>query len=309
MLSRKASEHAGSSYDHKKPLTVRAQSSLEDSGKPSISLEFLDLPEDKYDTSSDDDGSFKKRALQKRKASPCSGTEDNSWLRKPRHFGKSFTNLEASPTFRPSSEHKASPQAVPRKRSRISPTPTPDPGPVQCQDTPNSASKTHDRKPYNAFARLFPRQTARISCRHDGKILPFPLASEMIDSLSLLRQARDDLLYYQKVAKTRITQLEEHEEKRKSVRNLWDLVDVAKGQSATVTSSQSVQTQSRHHGKVIPFPLPPDTFDSLTDLRQAYDDIAYHVEVVRERIVELEELEERKLCTSNPWNLIHVTEE
>ncbi|CEL08827.1 hypothetical protein ASPCAL11972 [Aspergillus calidoustus] len=84
---------------------------------------------------------------------------------------------------------------------------------------------------------------------------------------------------------------------------LEDGDDTSLGTKRTKFKAEGSRTPSRHDGKVIPFPLDPGTIGNLPLLKQAAEDLAAHLAVVKARINQLDE-EKRKKTTRNPWDLV-----
>jgi glucosamine 6-phosphate synthetase-like amidotransferase/phosphosugar isomerase protein len=76
------------------------------------------------------------------------------------------------------------------------------------------------------------------------------------------------------------------------------------GTKRTNFVAKASKTPSRHDGKVIPFPLDPATIGNLPLLKQAAQDLAAHLGVVKARINQLEEEKRREKSTRNPWDLV-----
>ncbi|KAL3444934.1 hypothetical protein BJX65DRAFT_310306 [Aspergillus insuetus] len=85
---------------------------------------------------------------------------------------------------------------------------------------------------------------------------------------------------------------------------LEDGDDTSLGTKRTIFEAKGPKTPSRHDGKVIPFPLDPATIGNLPLLKQATQDLAAHLGVVKARINQLEEEERRGKSTRNPWDLV-----
>ncbi|KAF4219658.1 hypothetical protein CNMCM5878_002717 [Aspergillus fumigatiaffinis] len=66
------------------------------------------------------------------------------------------------------------------------------------------------------------------------------------------------------------------------------------------SDSQTPAPRSRLDGKVVPFPLGPETINDLPLLKQAIKDIAAHLNILHRRVQQLEE----KRQSINPWELV-----
>ncbi|KAF4155447.1 hypothetical protein CNMCM6936_009025 [Aspergillus lentulus] len=66
------------------------------------------------------------------------------------------------------------------------------------------------------------------------------------------------------------------------------------------SDSQTPAPRSRLDGKVVPFPLGPDTINDLPLLKQAIKDIVAHLNILHRRVQQLEE----KRQSINPWELV-----
>ncbi|KAI9375654.1 hypothetical protein BJX61DRAFT_539667 [Aspergillus egyptiacus] len=82
---------------------------------------------------------------------------------------------------------------------------------------------------------------------------------------------------------------------------------------ATSVSARSNPEASKEHSSksassrgetVVKFPLPPDAFDDLPFLKRAFRDMVSHCDKVAKRIKRLEEEEQKKNQTINPWDLL-----
>ncbi|KAH1353137.1 hypothetical protein KXV51_006515 [Aspergillus fumigatus] len=92
--------------------------------------------------------------------------------------------------------------------------------------------------------------------------------------------------------------------------------EVQKGEEQAVTVQEDIQTiiqeqvkesdrqipapRSRLDGKVVPFPLGPETINNLPLLKQAIKDIVAHLNILHRRVQQLEE----KYESINPWELV-----
>ncbi|GFF33068.1 hypothetical protein IFM46972_03763 [Aspergillus udagawae] len=66
------------------------------------------------------------------------------------------------------------------------------------------------------------------------------------------------------------------------------------------SDSQTPAPRSRLDGKVVPFPLGPETINDLPLLKQAIKDIVAHLNILHRRVQQLEE----KRQSINPWELV-----
>ncbi|KAF7170060.1 hypothetical protein CNMCM5623_002628 [Aspergillus felis] len=66
------------------------------------------------------------------------------------------------------------------------------------------------------------------------------------------------------------------------------------------SDSQTPAPRSRLDGKVVPFPLGPETINDLPLLKQAIKDIVAHLNILHRRVQQLEE----KRRSINPWELV-----
>ncbi|KAL4883416.1 hypothetical protein BJY04DRAFT_216240 [Aspergillus karnatakaensis] len=75
--------------------------------------------------------------------------------------------------------------------------------------------------------------------------------------------------------------------------------------STKVEPHRPAQTRipSRHDGSLVPFPLAPDMFNNLNVLKEALNDQQRHMEIIQQRIRQLERDELEKTAT-NPWDLL-----
>ncbi|KAL4903218.1 hypothetical protein BDW74DRAFT_180085 [Aspergillus multicolor] len=69
-----------------------------------------------------------------------------------------------------------------------------------------------------------PAPAQRVSSRHEGKVIPFPLDPSIFNDLALLKVAAVDLAAHFALVERRINQLEEEELKKKDIVNPWDLL-------------------------------------------------------------------------------------
>ncbi|RHZ73821.1 hypothetical protein CDV55_104462 [Aspergillus turcosus] len=69
---------------------------------------------------------------------------------------------------------------------------------------------------------------------------------------------------------------------------------------ATESDSQTPAARSRLDGKIVPFPLGPETINDLPLLKQAIEDIVAHLNILHRRVQQLEE----KHQSINPWELV-----
>lgn len=92
--------------------------------------------------------------------------------------------------------------------------------------------------------------------------------------------------------------------------------EVQKGEEQAVPVQEDIQTiiqeqvkesdrqipapRSRLDGKVVPFPLGPETINNLPLLKQAIKDIVAHLNILHRRVQQLEE----KYESINPWELV-----
>ncbi|KAH8429462.1 DUF3716 domain-containing protein [Aspergillus melleus] len=75
------------------------------------------------------------------------------------------------------------------------------------------------------------------------------------------------------------------------------------GETSMTTNGSSPSTKSKLDGNLLPFPLGPEAFDSLSLLRQAERDTVIHLEAMRKRISELE-MKENQQALYNPWDFL-----
>ncbi|GIC85785.1 DUF3716 domain-containing protein [Aspergillus udagawae] len=66
------------------------------------------------------------------------------------------------------------------------------------------------------------------------------------------------------------------------------------------SDSQTPAPRSRLDGKIVPFPLGPETINDLPLLKQAIKDIVAHLNILHRRVQQLEE----KRQSINPWELV-----
>lgn len=69
-----------------------------------------------------------------------------------------------------------------------------------------------------------PDRVERMTSRHDGKIIAFPLGEETFYNLALLREAANDISSHLKVVKKRIQELELEVRQKDERINPWDRV-------------------------------------------------------------------------------------
>ncbi|PYH96427.1 hypothetical protein BO71DRAFT_471650 [Aspergillus ellipticus CBS 707.79] len=82
---------------------------------------------------------------------------------------------------------------------------------------------------------------------------------------------------------------------------VWDTPRSVKPEPDFPTSTPSA---CRLDGKVIPFPLGPETIDDLPLLQEAMHEMTVHLEILKRRVKQLETREQRKGETINPWELV-----